>query len=204
MNKVEELNNLYKEIYSCQKCKKDVDSDKALITVQSLPVDLLVLTESLGPSTAKVTGVDFQRIDGSISTTGKRLESFLNTLGYTLYDNTYKHAYCSDIIKCYPKIKNLISIAKKCMSKGFLEREIEIIQPKVILLMGRISYDIMYSLIGCQTGVIEDEINRLLEGGSPYHFNGIPLIPMYHPSPANPYFVHMNTEKMIQLIKKYI
>ena len=80
--------------------------------------------------------------------------------------------YITNVIKCHPPQNRnpLPQEIKKCLP--FLEEQIEIINPKIILTLGNFAIQTLLN--------IEEGITRLR--GKIYNYNNIPVIPTYHPA----------------------
>jgi DNA polymerase len=82
------------------------------------------------------------------------------------------NAYIANIVKCRPPGNRdpRSSEAEACLP--YLRDQIELVRPRVILTVGRVASGI---LIGTQAGI------GSLRGRT-FYYNGIPLVPTYHPS----------------------
>src|SRR3954468_150458 len=68
---------------------------------------------------------------------------------------------------------------------AFLIREFEILQPKVVLLLGQHSYTAFNTyLLQEPTGKISEEFSRLSPSTHLSIYQGAAIIPLLHPSPA--------------------
>ena len=83
-----------------------------------------------------------------------------------------KDLFIGNIVKCRPPGNRDPHPDEIKACRGFLDRQIKIIAPRLILTVGRIAAQV---LIDSTSG-----IGRLR--GRMYEYNGIPLIPTYHPS----------------------
>lgn len=101
---------------------------------------------------------------------GKYLDSWLAAI--QLYRG--RDVFIGNVVKCRPPGNRdpLPEEREACMP--YLLRQIEIVRPKAILSVGRISSQIL-------TGVSEG-IGRIRSQSRGYTFQGIPLVPTYHPS----------------------
>lgn len=139
-------------------------------------------------------------------------------------ENRYNTIYNTEIIHCFPGHKYKKNGAKeirhpdndpkimkclvKCLAKGFVLKEIEIIDPIVILLMGRWSYKSFYKHILEKDPKPEltEKIDNIAKTGEyEVYQNKYPLIPIQHASGANPNFKPMTKNKnLINLIKNLL
>ena len=162
----------------------------------------------------------------------KNLEKFLNKFGRTIYplidiqlsdsvvipkrQNGLLSVYNTEVTQCYPgkdtkgdRKPNKEEIIN-CINKFFLIREIEIIKPKLLLLMGRLSRDSFFKYI-----LKEDYPESLSEHIENISDTKIPLkeicglnisvLPIQHASGANPEFYKMlKNDRLIGLIKEVL
>jgi DNA polymerase len=80
--------------------------------------------------------------------------------------------YIANIIKCRPPQNRNPEIEEIEACKGYLLKQIEIIKPKIIVLLGNIA---LHSLLNLNIGITKAR-------GKLYDFNGIKVIPTFHPS----------------------
>ena len=83
-----------------------------------------------------------------------------------------KGAFIGNIVKCRPPGNRDPKPSESDACMPYLREQLELIRPKTILSVGRIASGL---LIGTSAG-----IGRLR--GKTYYYDGIPLIPTYHPS----------------------
>ena len=80
--------------------------------------------------------------------------------------------YIANIIKCRPPQSRDPEIEEIDACKGYLLKQIEIIKPKIIVTLGRIAFRYL----------LNDTTPITKARGKMYDFNGIKVIPTYHPS----------------------
>jgi uracil-DNA glycosylase len=95
-----------------------------------------------------------------------------------------KNAYISAAARCAPPDnKPQPSELRNC--REYLERELRIVQPKVILALGKIAWDTYLSILQDQ-GVIESRAGYVFAHGAEAKLPGRPLLMgVYHPSQQN-------------------
>ena len=162
----EKLYELYKDIQNCHICAQ-MDREKSLRLVDAVnrKSDVFIISQTLAENQLRKSGVNFFRVDGSLGNTGASLERFLNKFNRTVYPHQevkvsgdvtisscnpkYKPVYNTEIAQCYPG-KNKVKKGDRkpnsdeilnCNRKGFLTNEITMIQPRLLLLMGKASRD---------------------------------------------------------------
>jgi uracil-DNA glycosylase len=84
-----------------------------------------------------------------------------------------ENVYIANIVKCRPPMNRDPEIVEIEACSRFLERQIEIIQPKVIMSLGRISAMTL-------AGDMKLKITAIR--GKFFSYNGIPVMPTFHPA----------------------
>ena len=227
-----ELINLYSEIQNCHICPK-MDKYKLQRNIESVDENstVFILSQALAENQLRKSGVNFFKEDGTVGDTGRLLEKFLNQFDRTIYppreiilangtkvpkcDNKYKSVYNTEITQCYPgkgKIKGdrlpENNEVQSCINTGFLFSEINIIKPKIILLMGRLSTQTFYKHILKKENklsltnlinqiILDNKIPKTILFG-----REVAYLPIQHASGANPNFNKMcKNENLLNLLK---
>lgn len=236
MSTVNDLNNLYADIQSCRLCAK-MDKGKSLRLVQAVNItsDVFIISQSLAANQLRCSGVNFFEVSGKLGNTGENLEKFLNEFGRTVYPcwevrmsngvvipkcrRGYLSVYNTEITQCYPGKKETGRGDRRpnddeidnCIKQGFLIKEIELIKPKLLLLMGKSSRDsfFQYILNAPYPDSLSNHIFEIVQVGRIPQFqlgNGsMYILPIQHASGANPRFRSMlDNGKLIKLIKEVL
>lgn len=214
MTKQGKLSDIFDRIHELNVCGRDNFKVKRDITATNINSKVMVIAEAMAPEQVRLSGVNYFYKDGKIGSTGKYFEKFLNKFGYTVYPSKENCIYHTEIVHNFPGYK--ISKGKKSIRRptkqeieesiesNILRDEIDLIQPKLILLMGSTAYNTFYKYI-LKVHVkrnLTEEIKRISESGKFNMFNDIPIIPIQHSSGANPRFnLMLRNEKLIQLIR---
>ncbi len=103
-----------------------------------------------------------------IGRAGQYLDKWLDAIGVS----RDKSAFIGNIVKCRPPGNRDPKPFESDACMPYLREQIELIRPKTILSVGRVASGL---LIGSSAG-----IGKLR--GKTYYYDGIPLIPTYHPS----------------------
>jgi len=151
---------VHSRIASCRLCQDLFDTSKQPRRSEASPATsaLFIVSQALAAGTQCLSGVPFFAPDGTLPDTGRRLEGFLNKLGFTLYPANkvvlpkgviapgpigLRQAYNSEIIQCFPGRHNgrrgdkfPEKAARQCLDQHFLLEEISLVRPRVILLLG--------------------------------------------------------------------
>lgn len=208
---------LYNQIQQCRYCGS-TNSEKALRKIEQVnrTSEIFIIAEAMAPSQVRVSGINYFDINNNIGATGKSLEKFLNIFNYSVYPNK-NCVYSTEIVHCFPGYelkKGTKSIRrptqteiKNCINKGFIQREIDLVKPKIIFLMGSTSYVSFYNyFLKTKTNLnLTEKIRDITETKRYETYNNIPIIPIQHASTANPRFSQMiKNQSLINLIKKII
>lgn len=195
-----------------------MDASKAqrLTEAVNLSSDVFIISQALASNQLRLSGVNFFNEKGELGNTGKNLEKFLNIFNRTVYPATnvylpgnYKipkkspnhiPVYNTEIAQCYPG-KSVAGDRRPdnreiecCLSQNFLMQEIDILQPKLLLLMGKVSYETFYQKVlnKSPTLTLSQYVSSIttLEN---FCINGrnIFILPIQHASGANPSFKSM-------------
>ncbi len=166
------LTGLHEEIRRCRRCL-DAGFPIAPRPIFSGPGTARIMVVGQAPGANEVrTGRPF---DGPA---GRRLFSWLARAGFD-EDEFRRTAYITAITKCYPGKKGsrgdrLPTAAERRMCAPFLERELEIVKPEVIVPVGRIAIHRFLGRIGLADAV-----------GAVHEWEGRLIVPLPHPSGAN-------------------
>jgi uracil-DNA glycosylase len=229
---IDELNTLYEEIRACHICPK-MDKEKALRLVRAVNPknDVFIISQTLAADQLRRSGVDFFQADGKLGNTGATLEKFLNrfnrtaypyqevvTLGDTVIPKCTAGSlsvYNTEIAQCYPgrnrsgkgdRLPKSDEIYN-CISKGFLIKEIQLMKPTLVLLMGKASRDSFFKHIlhVPYPNSLSAHIDSIVESRAiPYFYLGgigVYVLPIQHSSGANPRFYGMmNNDRLVELV----
>jgi DNA polymerase len=86
---------------------------------------------------------------------------------------TRDQVYIANIVKCRPPLNRDPEMDEIEVCRGFVERQVEVIQPEVIMSLGRIA---ALSLTG------NPKLKITAVRGKIFHFHGIPVMPTFHPA----------------------
>ena len=99
---------------------------------------------------------------------GKLLDAMLAGIGLKRGEDVY----IANVLKCRPPGNRNPEAAEVARCSPFLARQVELIQPRLILAMGRFA---------CQTLLASDASIASLRGRE-HRYQGVPLIVTYHPA----------------------
>lgn len=231
-----ELSKLYVDIQNCHICPQ-VAREKALRLIQAVNTesDVFIVSQALAANQLRKSGVNFFQADGHLGNTGRSLEGLLNSFRRTVYPQQaitifsggtipkckpgYITVYNTEIVQCYPGRNTHGSgdrapsnqELQRCVGNGFLAKEIELIRPKLLLLMGKASRDTFfdYVLKAKYPKSLTEHIQNIIQNGELPRFTlgclNFHVLPIQHASGANPRFRSMlNDNRVTRLVTEVL
>jgi DNA polymerase len=107
---------------------------------------------------------------------GTLLDNMLKAAGVRRGGQGRTGAYLSNVVKCRPPSARLPQAAELHQCAQYLQREIELVQPKLILAMGRFATQLLL-----QEHPEQAALPLGKQRGSVYRYRGIPVVVTYHP-----------------------
>lgn len=154
-----ELNRIAEEVRACRKCRLHKERTKAVPGEGSPNADIMLIGEGPGRN-EDLAGRPF------VGQAGKLLDELLATI-----ELAREEVFIANVVKCRPPNNRAPRKDEIRACWPYLQRQIEVIQPKVIGTMGNHSTEM---LLG-ETGM-----GRL--HGKRYEYEERVLIPLYHPA----------------------
>ncbi|MGI6484497.1 MAG: uracil-DNA glycosylase family protein [Candidatus Dojkabacteria bacterium] len=217
MTKEKEVLSVFTEIYNLNVCGEDPLKIYRDISKTNVNSKVMIIAEAMAPKQVRLSGVNYFYKDGRIGSTGKYLEKFLNLFNHSVYPNHPNCVYHTEIVHNFPGyiIKNgkrnirrpNSEEIKKSVESGILQKEIEIIEPKLILLMGNTAYTTFYTHFLKQKleRNLSEEIEKISLTGIYKKYKDIPVIPIQHSSGANPRFSKfLKNNNLLEIIKRVL
>ena len=155
------LDSIAEEIRKCRKCELCEKRNMVVPGAGSGCPKVLIIGEAPGGDEDR-QGIPF------IGAAGRYLDKWLDAVNL----DRNKDCFIGNIVKCRPPGNRDPEPDEIYSCMPYLERQIEILKPEIILTLGRISGRII-------TGE-ESGIGRMR--GRIYSYKGIPVVPTYHPS----------------------
>lgn len=213
----DQLQEIVDEIYALNVCGEDTLKVKRDINCLNVDSDVMLITEALAPSTGRVSGVPYFYPDGKLGNTGSSLEKFLNKFGHTLYPYNSNTVYSTEVVNSFPgysENRRGRSIRRPTndeivmsIRSGVLDKEINLVSPKIIFLMGNTAYKSFYKyFLEKETfNTLTSEINTICSSKEFSSYYNIPVIPLQHSSGANPRFNSLlNNNDILELINSVL
>ena len=169
MSKEELLDKLRKEVENCRKC--DLWKTRRKPVFGEGPADAEIMLVGLGPGRQEdLQGRPF------VGAAGKFLNQLLSEAGLRR-----EEVYITNVMKCFlPENKATGEQVEACTP--YLDRQIEIIEPKLIIALGNLAVTYLFGRFGLRAEPMEKIHGKLYEI-STLTYSGH-IIPMYHPASA--------------------
>jgi hypothetical protein len=156
------LKSIYSRIHLCHVCPH-MDKEKGLRRIDAVDsgMDTFVVSQALAETTLRKTGVNFFGLNGTPGNTGRQLERFLALFSRTIFpareiilengiriparSAQLKTVYNTEVAQCFPGKKTNGNGDREpsdtevlsCKQERFLEIELTLIKPRLVILMGR-------------------------------------------------------------------
>ncbi len=181
------LESLQKQALNCHLCDLSKSRKKVVFGEGNPHANILIIGEGPG-ATEDSTGKPFVGRSGELLS--KMLE---NVLGLKRAD-----VYITNIVKCRPPNNRVPTPTEAHTCQPYLLKQIELIEPRLILTLGATAY---HYLTGDDTGITKVR-------GSIHTYGTATLIPTYHPSyllrnPSAKKEVFEDLLKIKELMKKF-
>ncbi|MBL7150124.1 MAG: uracil-DNA glycosylase [Candidatus Pacebacteria bacterium] len=192
MNKTQLLNELKGEVEKCQRCPLHKTRVKIVFGTGSANTELMFISEAPGHW-------EDQKGEPFVGAAGKVLNKLLDSIGIKR-----EKIYIANLLMCRPPQNRdpLPGEIRACVP--YLEKQIEIIKPKVICPLGRHSMKFLMEKFNLKDkiqpiGKIHGQVFEIKN-----LFQKITIIPLYHPAVIlyNPNMKKI-LEKDFQVIKQY-
>lgn len=162
-DKTQELQKIHDQVVVCVKCGLCKTRTKAVPGNGNIETKIMFIGEAPGANEDK-EGIPF------CGAAGKFLDEMLGTIGLLRKD-----IFITNVVKCRPPGNRDPEDDEKVACRPYLEKQIELIKPKVIVALGRHA---AASLLPGQPSISQ------IHGKALKRPNGIVYLPLYHPAAA--------------------
>ena len=171
ISNIGELNwkQLQQAVSECQLCELHTVRQQTVFGCGSSDVDLMIIAEAPNEEEGSL-GESF------VGQTGQLLDAMLKAI-----ELSRENVFITNVLKCSPPENRNPHTSEIICCDVYLQRQIELVQPKLILALGRIA---AHHLL-----VTKEALGSLRE--KQHSYNGIPLLVSYHPA----YLIRKPTEK---------
>lgn len=183
--KIVALKTLREEIGDCQRCKLSKGRTNIVFGEGNVGAEVMFIGEGPGMEEDR-QGRPF------VGDAGQLLTKLIEKMGFKRED-----VYIGNIVKCRPPLNRDPEDDEINTCFPFIKRQIEIISPRVIVALGRISSQ---TLIGLKV-----PISKLR--GRFYQYGNVPLMPTFHPAyllrnPKDKWRVWEDAQKVLEKLKR--
>jgi DNA polymerase len=151
---------LRERVAGCTRCALAQNRTHTVFGVGNEAADWMIIGEAPGAEEDR-QGEPF------VGRAGKLLDQMLLAIG-----ERRESVFIANILKCRPPNNRDPKADEAAACRDYLERQIELVQPKIILAVGRIAAQ---NLLGT-----DEPVGRMR--GRAYDLDGIPLVVTYHPA----------------------
>lgn len=157
---------LHEAVAGCTACKLCRSRRQTVFGVGALRADWMIVGEAPGEQ-EDLKGEPF------VGPAGKLLDQMLHAVGLARDPGSGQgRVYIANVLKCRPPHNRNPEPEEMARCEPFLKRQIELVQPRIILAMGRFA---VQTLLQSQ-----EAIGRLR--GRVHRYQGIPVVVTYHPA----------------------
>jgi DNA polymerase len=152
---------LTETVAACQACGLCHSRRNTVFGVGDRQADWLVVGEAPG---------EMEDLQGEpfVGPAGQLLDNMLRAIGLGRHENVH----ITNVLKCRPPGNRNPEPAEVAQCQPYLRRQVALLQPKIILAMGRFA---VQSLLGST-----EPIGKLR--GQIHHYAGVPVVVTYHPA----------------------
>ena len=155
------LDELKKQVEKCKACSLCETRNNIVFSDGSQSAPIMFIGEAPGDNEDK-TGIPF------IGRAGQLLRKFMFEAGFEQDD-----FYIANTIKCRPPKNRKPTPTEKASCRGFLDKQIELVNPKIIVLVGSTALE---------SFINEKKLTITKARGNIYEINGRKFFPIFHPS----------------------
>jgi uracil-DNA glycosylase family 4 len=159
------LEALRLEIGDCQRCKLSKGRTNIVFGEGNPDAKIMFIGEAPGREE------DLQARP-FVGDAGQLLTRLINKMGFER-----NHVYIANIVKCRPPLNRDPQSDEIQQCFPFLEKQIDIISPEIIISLGKIS---AYTLMNIELPLSKFSISRIR--GNFFEYKGIPVMPTFHPA----------------------
>lgn len=158
--KSDEMKRLYAECASCRKCGLCDTRTNLVFGRGEVNSEVMLIGEGPGEQ-EDLSGVPF------VGKAGQLLDDMLKMI-----DLSDKKVYIANVVKCRPPKNRDPLPEEKTACRDWLNRQLEIVSPKIVICLGRIA----------AAEVIREDFRITKERGRWFTVNGVQTMAIYHPA----------------------
>ena len=147
-------------VTACTSCSLHTSRTQTVFGVGDPQADWMIIGEAPGAE-------EDRRGEPFVGRAGKLLDEMLRAVG-----RSRDRVFIANILKCRPPNNRDPKAEESAACRGYLQRQIELIEPKIILAVGRIAAQLLLET--------DEPVGRLR--GSRHQLGDTPLVVTYHPA----------------------
>ena len=147
-------------VSGCTQCALHETRTQTVFGVGNENADWMIIGEAPGAE-------EDRRGEPFVGRAGKLLDEMLRAVG-----QGRDKVFIANILKCRPPNNRDPKPEESAQCRGYLERQIELVQPRIIVAVGRIAAQLLLDT--------DTPVGRLR--GKPHRLGGTPLVVTYHPA----------------------
>ncbi len=183
------LSELRQEIGDCVRCKLSGGRKNVVFGEGNPYAKIMFIGEGPGRE-EDIQGRPF------VGEAGMLLTKLIEKMSLADVNLKRSDVYIANIVKCRPPMNRDPEEDEVASCRGFIERQIEIIQPKVIVTLGRIAL---------QTLLRRQDLKITSVRGNFFEYKGIPVMPTFHPAyllrnPKDKWLTWSDAQKVLELL----
>ena len=151
---------LREAVSGCTQCALHATRTQTVFGVGNEDADWMIIGEAPGAE-------EDRRGEPFVGRAGKLLDEMLRAVG-----QGRDRVFIANILKCRPPNNRDPKPEESAQCRGYLERQIELVRPKIILAVGRIAAQLLLDT--------DAPVGRLR--GKPHQLGNTPLVVTYHPA----------------------
>jgi uracil-DNA glycosylase family 4 len=160
------LSELRRDIGDCRRCKLSEGRKNIVFGEGNADARLMFIGEGPGRE-EDIQGRPF------VGEAGVLLTKLIEKMHVGERNLKRSDVYIANIVKCRPPMNRDPEEDEIATCRGFIERQIEIVQPDIIVTLGRIAL---------QTLLKRPELRITAARGNFFEYEGIPVMPTFHPA----------------------
>jgi DNA polymerase len=162
---------LQQSVASCQACDLCKSRKNTVFGVGDTQARWLVVGEAPGEN-EDLQGEPF------VGQAGRLLDNMLKAVGLSRSATGEQGVYIANVLKCRPPANRNPLPAEMAQCAPYLQRQVELLQPKIILALGRFAAQSL--LHASVPDVATVPLGRLR--GQVHQYQGVPVVVSYHPA----------------------
>ena len=180
------LRELSEEIGICMRCKLSQKRSHIVFGEGSPDARLMFIGEAPGKE-EDLQGMPF------VGDAGTVLTRLIEKMGFKRED-----VYIANIVKCRPPLNRDPETDEIESCRSFIERQIAVINPEVIMSLGRVSASVLMG---------DEKLKITAVRGRFFDYRGIPLMPTFHPAylirnPKDKWLTWGDAQKVLEKLEK--